>query len=191
MRSDRDRGNAKEFAADETESTVRGMVRRMLFAMALLLLGARPPSAAAESAAVSAGLQAPSAAEGGRAPRDWRQVDVATTKTSIYIGTVTMEMPTFTRGAGTYTAPYAAKVFPYFFYNESGTLTVDVTDPQLQDLAAGKPIDFSGTAVRKDGALRRVTAKATPADASHGKLDVHVFVSKRIQLIFHTTYRFR
>jgi hypothetical protein len=133
----------------------------------------------------------PAPTRGSEPSNVWQHVDVAPTKTSIYVGVVSMTMPTFTRGAGTYTATYSAKVFPYFFYNETGTLTVDFSDAQLGDLAAGKPIDITGTAVRTDGATRKVTAKATPSDSRSGKLDVHVHYSKRIELIFHTTYRFR
>ncbi len=120
----------------------------------------------------------------------WSKVDVAPTKTSIYVGSVSLRMPTFVRQGATYSAPYSAKVFPYFFYNEDGTLNVDVTDAQLRSLVDGKQIQFTGTAVTNDGAARKVTARATPKDATTGKLDVHVWVSNRIQLIFHTTYRF-
>jgi hypothetical protein len=117
-------------------------------------------------------------------------VDVAPTKTSIYIGTVSMTMPRFERHSGTYTAGYTAKVFPLWFYNESGKLSVDLSDEQLQTLAHGQPVEFHGRAVRDDGEERRVEGKATPADAQSGKLKVRVFVSKSIELIFNTTYRF-
>ena len=44
--------------------------------------------------------------------------------------------------------------------------------------------------MRDDGAERRLEGTATPTDATSGKLKVRVFVSKRIELIFNTTYRF-
>ncbi len=122
---------------------------------------------------------------------DRTHVDVDPTRTSIYIGSVSMTMPTFVREGATYTAAYTAKVFPYFFYNEKGTLTVTIADEQLDQLAQGKTIEFTGRAFNTEGQERKVTGKATPADAKSGKLDVHVWVSKRIQLIFHTKYRFR
>jgi len=120
----------------------------------------------------------------------WPKVDVAAAKTSIYVGVVTMTMPTFAREGSGYVTSYTAKVFPYFFYNETGRLTVRVSEEQLAELARGKAIDFTGDAVRTDGAQRHVTGRATPYDATHGNLDVHVAVSKHIDLIFHTTYRF-
>jgi len=129
----------------------------------------------------------------GRAaePGAYAQVDVAPCRTSIYIGVVSLELPTLTRTATTYSAPYSAKVFPYFFASESGTLSVDLSDAELAQLAHGAAIDFHGRGVRSDGAERRVEGRATPTDAQSGKLKVRVFVSERIQLIFNTTYRFR
>lgn len=117
-------------------------------------------------------------------------VAVAPTKTSVYIATVAMKMPTFVRQGGTYTAAYEADVFPFFFEDEKGTLSVDVSDAQLEQLAQGKTIDFGGRGVRSDGVVRRVEARATPRDAESGALKVKVYVSKRIVLVFNTTYRF-
>jgi hypothetical protein len=118
------------------------------------------------------------------------RVHVEPTKTSIYLGTVSMTMPTLTRANGIYEAAYTAKVFPFFFYNESGRLAIEISDEALRKLEAGEPIEFKGHGVRDDGAERRVEGKATPVDATSGKLKVRVFYSKRIELIFNTTYRF-
>ncbi len=121
----------------------------------------------------------------------YARVDIAPTKTSIYIGSVSMTMPTFVRENGTYSAAYTAKVFPYFFYNEKGTLSIDVGDDELRRLERGEPVDFEGRGVNADGEERRVAGRAVPTDAHSGEIKVRVFVSKRIQLIFNTTYRFR
>lgn len=118
------------------------------------------------------------------------QVRIEPTKTSIYIGSVTMTMPTFARHAGVYSSTYAAKVFPYFFYNEHGTLAINVSDEMLRRLERGQAVDFEGRGLSSDGEERRIAGKATPGDAMSGKIKVRVFVSKRIQLIFNTTYRF-
>ncbi len=127
------------------------------------------------------------------APADlarYEHVSVAPTKTSVYVGTVTMTMPGFVRHDGVYESAYTAKVFPYFFFNEAGRIRVEFSDAQLQQLARGEPVEFTGRGVRDDGVERRVEGKATPADATSGKLKVRVFVSKRTELIFNTTYRF-
>ncbi len=117
-------------------------------------------------------------------------VAVAPTKTSIYIGTVSLTMPVFTRSSGGFESSYTARVFPYFFFSESGTLRVEVSDEQLGRLIAGTPIEFSGRAVRSDGAVRSVTGRAAPDDADSGRLKVRVSVTRRIELVFDTTYEF-
>ena len=118
------------------------------------------------------------------------RVEVAPTKTSIYVGTVAMTMPAFTRVGGTYSSSYVAKVFPFFFSSESGRLSVEISDEMLRQLERGEAVEFTGRAVNEEGAERRIAGKATPADAASGKIKVRVFVSRRIELIFNTTYRF-
>lgn len=118
------------------------------------------------------------------------RVTIAPTKTSIYIGTVAMTMPTFARKNGTYQSSYVAKVFPYFFSNEKGALAITLSDEGLRQLERGETVEFAGRAVNTDGEERRIEGKATPADALSGKIKVRVFVSKRIELIFNTSYRF-
>lgn len=131
------------------------------------------------------------AARAAEAPlATYDRVTIAPTKTSIYIGTVSMTMPTFVRKNGAYESSYAAKVFPYFFSNEKGTLAITLSDESLRKLEKGELVEFSGRAVNTDGEERRVEGKATPADALSGKIKVRVFVSKKIELIFNTTYRF-
>jgi hypothetical protein len=120
----------------------------------------------------------------------YTRVIVENAKTSIYVGTVTMTMPTFVRAGSAFESTYTARVFPYFFYNESGRLTVELPDESLRKLQRGEPVDFSGRAVRDDGSERRVEGRATPTGSSQGKLKVRVIYSKRIELIFNTTYRF-
>lgn len=121
------------------------------------------------------------------------RVTIEPTKTSIYIGTVSMTMPPYVRKNGTYESSYAAKVFPYFFSNEKGTLAITLADESLRKLERGEPVEFSGRAVNTDGEERRIEGKATPdgtAGGLRGKIKVRVFVSKRIELIFNTSYRF-
>ena len=123
------------------------------------------------------------------APRRYDRVEVAPTKTSIYIGRVTMTMPAFVRAGGTYETTYTAKVFPYFFYNESGRLTIDISNEMLRALDRGEAIEFKGRGVSTTHDDRRVEGKVTPTSTTEGKIKIRVFVSKRIELIFNTTYR--
>lgn len=120
----------------------------------------------------------------------YRRVEVEPTWTSIYIGTVSMRMPVFTRENGRYASTYTAKVFPFFFYGEHGRMSIDVPDEKLRALERGETIEFEGRAENSEGEERRIEGRAVPTDADSGKLKVRVFVSNRIQLIFNTTYRF-
>ncbi len=117
-------------------------------------------------------------------------VTIAPAKTSIYIGSVTMTMPAFQRTGVGFESSYTAKVFPYFFYNERGTLEIDFSNDQLARLKRGEHVEFSGAARNSAGEDRRIEGHATPADTETGKIKVRVFVSKKIELIFNTTYRF-
>jgi hypothetical protein len=117
------------------------------------------------------------------------RVDVATAKTSIYLGSVTMTLTPFLRKSGVYRSDYHAKVFPFFFYNEDGWISIDVPDDALRQLAQGETIQFKGRGMSSDGDERHIEGRAVPADANTGKIKVRVFVSKRIQQIFNTTYR--
>lgn len=118
------------------------------------------------------------------------EVVIAPTKTSIYVGSVSMTMPAFVRKNGAYEATYAAKVFPYFFSSEKGSMSIALPDESLRKLEKGETVEFTGHAVNSEGEERRIEGKATPADALTGKIKVRVYVSKRIELIFNTTYRF-
>ena len=123
-------------------------------------------------------------------PAGYTRVIVAPAKTSIYLGSVSMTMPAFERVNGGFEAAYTAKVFPFFFYNEAGRLRVEITTASLRQLERGEAIDFKGRAVREDGTERRVEGRVTPENGATGKIKVRVFYSRRIELIFNTTYRF-
>jgi len=125
------------------------------------------------------------------APADrFATVAIEPAKTSIYIGNVTMTMPVFHRSGTRYESSYVAKVFPYFFYNEKGALGIEFTDEQLARLERGERVEFTGQARSDSGGERRIEGHATPADPGGGKIKVRIFVSKKIELIFNTTYRF-
>jgi len=118
------------------------------------------------------------------------RVVVEPAKTSIYVGSVTMAFSPALRKKGIYEADYSAKVFPFFFMNEKGKLFLEAPDDALRRLARGETVDFTGRGVNADGKERRFEGRAVPADAATGKLKVRAIVSKRIELVFNTTYRF-
>ena len=122
---------------------------------------------------------------------DLSKVEVAPTRTSIYIGLVSLTTPDFVRQGDRFESTYTAKVFPYFFANENGQLGIDFNAEQLARLNRGETVEFTGSATNHEGQTRRLEGKATPADALQGKLKVRVQVSPKIELIFNTTYRFK
>jgi hypothetical protein len=128
----------------------------------------------------------------GETPLDARynKAAVEPVKTSIYVGYVKLTTPVFTRTPAGYVSDYDASVFPFFFWSEHGRMTIEANDDDLRRLARGETVQFKGHAENSDGEARQVEGRAVPEDATRGKLKVRVFVSKRIQLIFNTTYRF-
>jgi len=128
----------------------------------------------------------------GETPPDARynKAAVEPVKTSIYIGYVKLTAPLFTRTRTGYVSNYKASVFPFFFMSEHGQLTIEVSDDDLQRLAHGETVLFNGQAENSDGETRVIVGRAMPQDATQGKLTVRLFISKRIQLIFNTTYHF-
>src|SRR5882757_4032871 len=92
-------------------------------------------------------------------------VDIETAKTSIYIGSVTMTMPRFTRRGDTYSSTYHARVFPYFFSSEKGKLSIKIPDETLRKLERGETIQFTGEGANSDGESRRIEGRVVPTDA--------------------------
>ncbi|MDE3084332.1 MAG: hypothetical protein KGJ37_03810 [Verrucomicrobiota bacterium] len=129
-------------------------------------------------------------ARGGLSGALYEKVSVEPVKTSIYFGYVKLTTPAFTRTAAGYTADYHASVVPFFFWNEHGSLTIEATDDDLQRLARGETVYFKGHAANTQGQPRLVEGRAVPQDATRGRLKLRIFVSRKIQLIFNTTYHF-
>jgi hypothetical protein len=117
-------------------------------------------------------------------------VEIDRAKTSIYVGSVTMTMPPFARKDGVFHSTYTAKVFPYFFYNDKGKIEIEVSDEDLRKLERGETIQFTGRGLSDKGETYHVEGRAVPANSTSGKIKVKVQVSKKIELIFNTTYRF-
>ncbi|HEY9154386.1 MAG TPA: hypothetical protein VIM69_04605 [Opitutaceae bacterium] len=111
-------------------------------------------------------------------------------KTSIYVGSVTLRTAPMKRTGESYEADYTAKVFPYFFESEKGHLSITFTNDDLATLAKGQVVFFKGHAENADHEPRRIEGRALPADPTHGKIKVRVFVTQKIQLIFNAEYRF-
>jgi len=119
----------------------------------------------------------------------YNTITVESSSTSIYIGKVTLNLTPLVRQNGVYSADYKAKVFPFFFMNEHGSFRLTVSDDDLSRIARGETVEFQGQAQNNGQEERKITGRATPEDAKHGKIKVRIFVTEKIQLIFNTTYR--
>ncbi len=122
-------------------------------------------------------------------PPRFNKVEIKPTTSSIYVATVTMTMPPFTRQDAIFSSTYSARVFPYFFWSESGRIWIEVPPEKLRRVAQGEAVDFTGRGVSSSGDLRRIEGHATPTGPSEGRIRVRVYVSKRLYLNFDTTYQ--
>lgn len=120
----------------------------------------------------------------------YNKVTVETSSTSIYIGKVTLSVGTLSRKDGYLSGDYKAKVFPYWFMGEHGTFRLKASDEDFARIAKGEVVEFAGDAQNSDKEIRKITGRATPADAVTGKFKVRIFVTEKIQLIFNSTYKF-
>jgi hypothetical protein len=157
----------------------------------------RPAVHAVALFALTAALVAdevPAPASPAAAPRGNRYaaITVDPAKTSIYFGSVSLNMLPFTRHDGVFTTDYTVKVFPFLFYNEKGSISIEFSDDQLRQLRSGETVEFKGHARKSSGTPRRIEGHAVPdsSDPTRGKIKVRVGVGKRIELIFNTVYRF-
>ena len=149
------------------------MPRLLLCLFLLLLLGA----------AASSSADAPPVATA------WERVTIAPMKTSIYVGSVTLTTTVFQRSGATLTSTYDAEIFPWFFWGETGSITITLTDADIGRMAQGQTAEFTGTAVNHKKKPRTVTGRAQPVDAVSGKIKVRIGVDGT-ELIFNGTYRF-
>jgi hypothetical protein len=143
---------------------------------------------------LSAGSLAPATAlsVAAGAPANFMTVTVDPAETSVYVAKIRLAMSPFTRGGAAYDSDYSVKVFPFFFFNERGRISIEFSDAQLKQLERGESVDIKGRACNSSGAERQITGRAVPAAPGndHGKIKVRVWVSKNIELIFNTAYRF-
>lgn len=117
----------------------------------------------------------------------WNRVLVDPTKTSIYVGSVTLTTQPFVRDDLTLVSTYAAKVFPWMFWNETGDITITLNAEQLARLERGERCEFTGEAQNHKGKPRHVTGHADPTGPDTGKIKVRIGAGD-VELIFNGTY---
>lgn len=120
---------------------------------------------------------------------DWDSVMIGPMKTSIYVGSVSLATSEFRREGDKFTATYVAKVWPWFFWGETGRITITLPRPDLARLARGERVEFTGEASNHKNKPRHITGRADRTDAANGKIKVRIGVDDT-ELIFNGTYRF-
>lgn len=118
----------------------------------------------------------------------WNRVLVEPVKTSIYVGSVTLTTQPFVRNDLTLGSTYAAKVFPWIFWNETGDITITLNAGQLARLERGERCVFTGEAQNHKGKPRHVTGHADPTGPDTGKIKVRIGAGD-VELIFNGTYQ--
>ncbi|AOS45659.1 hypothetical protein Verru16b_02744 [Lacunisphaera limnophila] len=120
---------------------------------------------------------------------EWDSVTMAPVKTSIYVGSVALTTGEFRREGDTFSTTYEAKVWPWFFWSETGRITITLPPADLERLARGERIEFKGEATSHKNKPRYVTGRADRKNAATGTIKVRIGVDDT-ELIFNTTYRF-
>jgi hypothetical protein len=120
---------------------------------------------------------------------DWDKVSVAPMKTSIYVGTVTLTTGVFRRDGDKFESTYEAKVWPWFFWSETGRITITLPAADLAKLSRGERVEFTGTAANQRGKPRTVTGRADNTNGAAGRIKVRIGADGT-ELIFNGTYRF-
>jgi len=128
-------------------------------------------------------------AQTAAAPASWDHIAIPPMKTSIYIGSVTLTTDVLVRSGSTLSSTYEAKVRPWFFWGETGKITITLTDAAQASMARGERAEFTGDATNHKNKPRPVTGYAEPADATSGKIKVRI-MADGIELIFNGTYKF-
>ena len=135
------------------------------------------------------GAVAPLRAESVPILTGWDYICVGPMKTSIYIGSVTLTPGVFERKGSTLATTYEAKVRPWFFWSETGRISITLSDAVLASLSKGEKAEFSGDATNHKNKPRKVTGYAQPVDAISGKIKVRI-MADGVELVFNGTYKF-
>ena len=121
------------------------------------------------------------------APPAVRRLHIDPSSTQIMVGEARLSVDPLTRGGDGFSGSYRLEVSPVPIGNESGKLSVSLSDQELRQLVGGQTIEFTGQAVSTGGNNSELRVVATPKGNSGGALRIHI-ASKKGKLVFHTSY---
>jgi hypothetical protein len=117
------------------------------------------------------------------------RVAVEPMQTSIYVASVSLVPGVFIRQGDQYTATYEVKVWPWFFWGETGSVIIRITPAQLAQVMRGEKIEFAGDGVSQKNRPRVITGRLTPDGAAAGKIKIRI-TADGYTLVFNGAYRF-
>ncbi len=118
------------------------------------------------------------------------RIDPGTTGVPLGHARLSVEPLTHAPGKDGLSAAYKVDITPFTSKSEAGQFSVAITDADLQRLADGATIHFTGQAVSQDGSnTSTVEGRATPSAPGSGGGALRIQVEgKKGKLVFHTTY---
>ena len=122
------------------------------------------------------------------APARELRIDPSTTGVPLGHARLSIEPLVRASGAGALSAAYKVDVTPFTSKSEAGRFSVTISEADLQRLADGQQIHFTGQAAAQDGSnTSTVQGRATPSGGDGGALRIQV-EGKKGKLIFRTNY---
>ncbi|RYD82220.1 MAG: hypothetical protein EOP84_09725 [Verrucomicrobiaceae bacterium] len=120
-----------------------------------------------------------------------RKLVIQPTSTPVMGGKASLTISTLHRKAATFIGEYDLKVSPWSFKNETGKLTMQVSDEALKKLSMGIAVDFTGSVITHgESAVRPVIAKATPSGKEQGSVTFS-FTGEDRKVVFNSKYQLR
>ncbi len=114
---------------------------------------------------------------------------VTPSSTKVSLGKVALSVSPLGKQGAYYVGTYRLRVTPYFFKNETGTLTLGNGEDLFGKLAAGTTVPFTGKATSgKDGMVKAVNGSATPSGKGQGAVSFTV-VTENGPMTFNTSYK--
>jgi hypothetical protein len=121
-----------------------------------------------------------------------RVLKISPSATKITGAKLTLAVGTLRQTNDAFVGEFQMKVSPFFFKNEKGIVTIDLSTNAIAKAARGETIEVKGVAKTsgKNGPTRPLTAVAIPKDSENGSLTITIQDGDR-KLRFVTDYRFQ